>query len=85
MKQRIPVWRKDQKLTPLMQDNCPIRERTADGVSVGRCMHYLGEKRMCPIHGDVSVQREHFIMTGELSEDPRNTKRELSAHPQKSS
>jgi len=32
--------------------NCPVRSRTGDGVSVGRCWHstYAG---VCPIHGDV--------------------------------
>jgi len=33
--------------------NCPVRERTADGVSVGRCWFYTGESGVCPRHGDV--------------------------------
>jgi hypothetical protein len=55
-----------------MRDNCPIREHTADGISVGRCFYYLtpgpaGEHVMCPRHGDVSAARQRFINTGELT------------------
>ena len=50
--------------------NCPVRERTADGVSVGRCMFFC-PKGICPRHGDVRAQITHWRKTGELSEDPR--------------
>ena len=55
--------------------NCAVRERTADGVSVGRCWTYLDEKDnrlFCPRHGDVSKCQKHFEETRELSEDPRD-------------
>ena len=51
--------------------NCPIRERTGDGISVGRCWFYLPDGKTCPRHGDVSVAVERYKLTGELSEDPR--------------
>ena len=51
-------------------NNCPIRERTADGVSVGRCWFWLGDDETCPRHGDVSEQVKKFKETGSLSEDP---------------
>ena len=50
--------------------NCTVRERTADGVSVGRCMFFC-PKGICPRHGDVRAQITHWRQTGELSEDPR--------------
>lgn len=55
-------------------NNCPIRERTADGVSVGRCWHWLGwdGERICERHGDVNAQVEAYIKTGQLQEDPRD-------------
>lgn len=37
--------------------NCPVRETTADGDSVGRCWFWLGDDgNTCPRHGDVSEQ-----------------------------
>ena len=35
-------------------NNCAIRERTAEGVSVGRCWFYLKDG-ICPRHGDVKT------------------------------
>ncbi len=59
--------------------NCAVRERTGDGVSVGRCWFHtdevegtLGEVFVtCPRHGDVTSIQKHFSETGELGEDPR--------------
>jgi len=51
--------------------NCAVRERTGDGVSVGRCWCYVGDKDVCPRHGDVKAVMEHYRKTGSLSEDPR--------------
>jgi len=51
-------------------NNCPIRERTADGVSVGRCCFWLGDNKTCPRHGDVSKQVKEFKKTGSLQEEP---------------
>jgi hypothetical protein len=39
-----------EKLWP---NNCAIRERTADGESVGPCTFYLEEGVTCPRHGKV--------------------------------
>ena len=50
-------------------ENCPIRERTADGVSVGRCWFYLRDGKICPRHGLVVGAVEVYERTGKLSED----------------
>ena len=52
--------------------NCPIRERTGDGVSVDRCWFYLPDGKTCPRHGDVSDAVKVYEATKQLSEDPRN-------------
>ena len=49
-------------------NNCPILERTADGVRVGRCWHYLKDGR-CPRHGDVSEAVEKYKSTGKLTDE----------------
>ena len=69
MKQRIPVFRKDQKLERLDSKNCAIREFTADGVSVGRCMHYVGDDYICPRHGDVREVQRKWVETGKLTDE----------------
>jgi hypothetical protein len=51
-----------------MPNNCPIREHTADGVSVGRCWHYCPDGK-CPRHGDVSSALLHYRSTGKLTND----------------
>lgn len=54
--------------------NCAVRERTGDGVSVGRCWFHTDEAEgtlTCPRHGDVTSIQKHFSETGELGEDPR--------------
>lgn len=50
--------------------NCAVRERTADGVSVGRCWFALNDET-CPRHGDVSEVMKVFRTTGRLSEEPK--------------
>ena len=54
--------------------NCAVRERTADGVSVGRCWFYVGDTDVCPRHGDVSEVMRVYRETGNLGEDPRTRK-----------
>jgi len=59
-------------MTPLFPNNCPIRERTADGTPVGRCWHWTGTgpKHECPLHGDVTEAVEEYKKTGKLV-DPK--------------
>ena len=59
-------------LPVLMDKNCAILERTADGRSVGRCFFHVGDADVCPRHGDVFEVQEHYRKTGNLSEDPGN-------------
>lgn len=54
--------------------NCPIRQHTADKVSVGRCWHFLsiGADRkglICPIHGEVSEAVAAYIKSNTLTND----------------
>ena len=67
-KQRIPIFRRGQKLEALMDKNCAVREFTGDGVSVGRCMHYVGTNSICPRHGDVSAVQKRYVETGKLTD-----------------
>jgi hypothetical protein len=60
----------DRQYIRIWSRNCPIRERTGDGISVGRCWFYVGEALICPRHGDVSRAVRHYEATGELSEEP---------------
>ena len=39
-----------EKMNPF---NCPVDERTADGVYVGACEYYLQDGTTCPRHGIV--------------------------------
>lgn len=55
---------------PPFANSCPIRERTADGDSVGRCWFKL-ERKVCPRHGDVSTEVALYLEGKGLSEDPR--------------
>ena len=57
-----------QPLERIGHNHCPIRERTADGVSVGRCWHHAPDG-LCPRHGDVSAELAHYRATGKLSEE----------------
>lgn len=47
--------------------NCPINERTGDGVLVGRCWYYLPDGVTCPRHGDVSKAVALFQESGKLT------------------
>jgi hypothetical protein len=52
-------------------NNCPVNEKTADGVSVGRCWFHCPEG-VCPRHGDVSTLLKQHRETGRLQKDPRD-------------
>lgn len=66
-----------------MPNNCPIREVTADGVSVGRCYFHLPDGKTCERHGDVSWEVEHHKKTGLLTrEDKRGSTFIEYAEPQ---
>jgi hypothetical protein len=61
--------------------NCPIRQHTADGVSVGRCWHFVGHAPpyRCPVHGDVGGPVALFVAEKKLTDDdfaPRRQKKE---------
>lgn len=47
---------------------CAVRERTANGVSVGRCYFHVVDGK-CPRHGDVSKIQEHYSKTGRLTDE----------------
>ena len=47
---------------------CAVRERTADGVSVGRCYHHIVNGR-CPRHGDVVEVQKLYVETGKLTDE----------------
>jgi hypothetical protein len=47
---------------------CAVRERTADGVSVGRC-YFRTEEGVCPRHGNVSVVQAEYARTGRLTDE----------------
>ena len=49
-------------------NDCAILERTADGISVGRCWYYLKDD-MCPRHGNVKAVQDHYRLTGELTDE----------------
>ena len=36
------------------EKNCPVMEKTADGVPVGRCWFYMKDGKTCPRHGDIT-------------------------------
>lgn len=38
--------------------NCPIVERTADGIAVGRCWFWMEDGHTCPRHGDLNLPEE---------------------------
>ena len=47
--------------------NCPIKEQTGDGTSVGKCCFYLPDGKTCPRHGDVGVEVKKFEAHGTLT------------------
>lgn len=55
----LPVW--DPQA-------CAVRERTADGASVGRCwFRVVGG--LCPRHGDVRMVQKRYQETGQLTDE----------------
>lgn len=64
-------------------DSCPIRERTGDGVSVGRCWSYCKDG-VCPRHGDVTGPMAEYRASGRLTDEndlPVSPKRLRSSTP----
>jgi hypothetical protein len=59
----------EKKLVPIGTHSCAIRERTGDGVSVGRCWFHVGDNDVCPRHGDVKVAMAHYRATGKLTDE----------------
>lgn len=54
---------------PVVNPNaCAVRERTADGMSVGRCWFHVIDGR-CPRHGDVSKVQANYRATGRLTDE----------------
>lgn len=50
-------------------NNCAVLTVTADGLSVGRCYHYLHDGVTCPVHGDVRSVQERYSSTGKLTKE----------------
>ncbi len=48
--------------------NCPILERTADGVPVGRCWFWSPDG-ICPRHGDAKAAIEKYKQTSKLTDE----------------
>ena len=57
------------EMRPWFPRNCAVREFTADGVPVGRCMCFVGHGYVCPRHGNVVKVQERYIRTGELTNE----------------
>jgi hypothetical protein len=47
---------------------CAVRERTADGESVGRCWFHI-KSGVCPRHGDVSKVQAEYARSGCLTDE----------------
>jgi hypothetical protein len=43
----------NERYEALFPRNCPVIEKTADGVVVGNCTFYLSDGKTCPRHGNV--------------------------------
>lgn len=56
---------------------CAVRERTADGVSVGRCWFHVVDGR-CERHGDVRAVQAEYQKTGRLTDE-----RDLPTRPKR--
>jgi hypothetical protein len=57
-----------EPLPRIHPNNCPIRERTASGQSVGRCdFHAPGD--VCPRHGLVDIPLTRYRETGHLTDE----------------
>ena len=49
--------------------NCPIVEKTGDGIFVGRCWFHLPDEKTCPRHGNVSQAVKRFKETKKLTDE----------------
>lgn len=47
---------------------CAVLERTADDIPVGRCWFHLKDG-VCPRHGDVKAVQDHYLATGNLTDE----------------
>lgn len=72
--------KRSDKVEAIMPNNCPVIERTADGRSVGRCFHWLGDDGRCERHGDVTLYRERHQRTGRLI-DENDLRRDRGQEP----
>jgi hypothetical protein len=50
--------------------NCAVIERTANGVSVGACAHYLRNGTDCPRHGRVKAYIDQTLPTEGAAKKP---------------
>ena len=41
----------------ILPNNCPVIEKTADGISVGACCFYIGTEGYCRRHGMVRFRK----------------------------
>jgi hypothetical protein len=48
---KLKINKSYRKLFP---NNCPLIEKTADGVPVGTCTFYMKDGKTCPRHGDIT-------------------------------
>jgi hypothetical protein len=62
-----------------LPNNCAIVQTTGDGVSVGRCWHYL-HGGLCTIHGDVTAEQSAYIERGEVTKDVELYAKRRAAH-----
>jgi hypothetical protein len=53
---------------PINPTACAVRERTADGASVGRCWFHVVDGK-CPRHGDVTRVQANYLATGRLTDE----------------
>ncbi len=64
----MALGRERGRIVTIFEQNCPIRERTGGGASVGRCwFHSPGD--VCPRHGDESEPLRAYRETGELTDE----------------
>lgn len=48
------------KRSTWMPNSCPVIERTADGVRVGRCWFHLRDGKTCRRHGDIDKLPDNY-------------------------
>lgn len=56
-------------MKPHLPNNCPVRERTADGVNVGRCCFHLPDGKTCSRHGNVEAAITLYRESGKLTDE----------------